>query len=89
MNTNESRTANQREIYETNIAILARRANADRLLKHAKQIDPNDCPDGVSPIREPRYIYPGTQSDLRNLAIPFWSSGDALYDGMVCMFLSP
>lgn len=48
--------------------------------------DPNDWADGVSPIREPRYIYPGTQSDLRNLAIPFWSSGDALYDGMVCMF---
>ena len=39
-----------------------------------------------SPIRTPHYVYPGTQMDARALAIPFWSSGDALYDGMVCMF---
>lgn len=40
----------------------------------------------VSPIRMPHYVYPGTQSEMRNLAIPFWSSGDALYDGITCMF---
>lgn len=48
--------------------------------------DPNNWADGVSPIREPRYIFPGTQSDLRKLAIPFWSSNDALYDGFTIIF---
>jgi uncharacterized protein YceK len=46
----------------------------------------NDWACCVSPIRVSHYVYPGTQSDLRDLAIPFWSSGDALYDGMTCMF---
>ena len=45
--------------------------------------DPHCC---LSPIREPHYVYPGTQSDLRGLAVPFWTSGDALYDGMTLMF---
>ncbi len=48
--------------------------------------DPTDWACCVSPIRQPRYVYPGTQVDLRGLAIPFWSSGDALYDGMTCIF---
>ena len=46
----------------------------------------NDWACCVSPIRVPHYIYPGTQSDLRDLATPFSTSGDALYDGMTCMF---
>ena len=48
--------------------------------------DPNDLSCCVTPIRVPHYVYPGTQLDSRQLAIPFWSSGDALYDGMTCMF---
>lgn len=48
--------------------------------------DPADWACCVSPIRVPHYVYPGTQVDGRQLAIPFWSSGDALYDGMTCMF---
>ena len=40
----------------------------------------------ISPIRVPHYVYPGTQTDLRCLAIPVWTSGDALYEGMTCMF---
>jgi len=47
---------------------------------------PDDWACCVSPIREPHYVYPGTQVDLRCLAIPFWTSGDALYDGMTMMF---
>jgi uncharacterized protein YceK len=42
----------------------------------------NDVACCVSPIRVAHYIYPGTQSDLRSLAIPVWSSGDACYDGV-------
>jgi len=48
----------------------------------------NDWACCVSPIREPHYIYPGTQTDLRCLAIPIWTSGDALYDGF-SMILYP
>mgnify|MGYP003598034347 CR=1 FL=1 len=48
--------------------------------------DPNNLACCVAPIRVPHYVYPGTQLDSRQLAIPFWSSGDALYDGMTCMF---
>ena len=50
---------------------------------HACDMDQSCC---ASPIRVPQYVYSGTQSDLRSVAIPFWTSGDAQYDGMTLMF---
>jgi hypothetical protein len=47
--------------------------------------DPNNWAECVSPIREPHYVYPGTQCDLRGLAIPCWTSGDPLYDAATIM----
>ncbi len=40
----------------------------------------------VYPVRVPHYVYPGTESDLRSLAIPLAPTGNALYDSMSCMF---
>lgn len=65
------------------VGFLAGCASMSHRFHTCDPADPYCC---LSPIREPHYVYPGTQSDLRGLAIPFWTSGDALYDGMTLMF---